>query len=141
MHAPTGITVFSGLAVKKAFDDAILPLYAKTEGLAVNEVFDPTVKLLERIKNGEFFDVLIAAEDAFKGIDSVEAVTPFIKTGIGLATAVDKEHVDISTRDRFVDVIRNSRSVAYSRNGQSGIFFVELMKKLGISEEVLPKAT
>ncbi|WP_240614944.1 molybdate ABC transporter substrate-binding protein [Arthrobacter ruber] len=139
------IVMMSGLATRKAFDDEIFAAFEKESGVSVTPIFDPTVQLLRRIEAHEHFDVLIGATPSFDDLIARGLVAanpaPIVRTGIGLAVGPGAEHPDISTREEFIKTLTSARSVAYSRTGQSGIYFVELVTRLGLADVVLPKAT
>jgi molybdate transport system substrate-binding protein len=139
------IVMMSGLATQKAFDDVIFDAFRADSGVDVTPVYDPTTELLKRIGGGERFDVLIAATPAFAdliqhGLVSAD-LTPIVRAGIGVAVRHGAPRPVIETQNEFVEALLAARSVAYSRAGQSGIYFVELVKRLGIADEVLSKAT
>lgn len=146
MVSRPSLTLFSGLVVRKAFDDVIIDAFGQASGIDLNCVFDPTVKLLARIAEGEPFDVMIGTTGSFedlgrRGVVDPDSVTPFVRTGIGLGVKQGDPLPDISTVAALTEAVRQARSVAYSRTGQSGIYFVELVEQLGIAEEVLSRAT
>jgi molybdate transport system substrate-binding protein len=60
---------------------------------------------------------------------------------VGLAVKAGDTHPDISTEKALVAALCAARSVAYSRIGASGIYFAELIQKLGIAAEINAKAT
>ncbi|MGO4247591.1 molybdate ABC transporter substrate-binding protein [Paenarthrobacter sp. RAF54_2] len=139
------IIMMSGLATRKAFDDEIFAAFLRQTGVGVTPVFDPTVQLLRRIEAGEPFDVLISAMPSFSDLVArgivAPAPAPIVRTGIGFAVASGANHPEIGTTEELIETLTAARSVAYSRTGQSGIYFVELLKRLGIDDMVLPKAT
>jgi molybdate transport system substrate-binding protein len=138
------ITLFSALVVRKAFDEAVVPAFEAATGTAVAAVYDPTVQLTRRVAAGERFDVLLAATDSlagFGGAVDLGTTTPILRTGIGIAVPAGVPHPDISTTDALMQTLTSARSVAYSRTGQSGIYFARLLERLGISDRVDPRAT
>lgn len=139
------IVVMSGLATRKAFDDHLFGAFTERTGVEVIPVYDPTVQLLRRLDAGEHFDVLIAATPSFEALVAsglvAEGPRPIVRTRIGLAVARGAEHPVLATADDLVKTLTTARSVAYSRTGQSGIHFVDLVKRLGLEDVVLPKAT
>lgn len=143
----TGITLFSALAVRKALDDELLDDFTKETGTTVERVFDPTVALLRRIEASEHFDVLVSVAKAFDGLGEAGIVDPasrvlIAQSGVGVAVVPDQEPVpDISTREAFIATLLTARSVAYSRTGASGIYFAELIQRLGIADAVNARAT
>ncbi|HEY3926211.1 MAG TPA: substrate-binding domain-containing protein, partial [Acidothermaceae bacterium] len=120
------ITLFSALVVRKAFDEAVVPAFETATGSEVAAVYDPTVQLARRVEAGERFDVLVAATDSLAGFGAavdLGTATPILRTGIGVAVAGGAPHPDISTTEALVRALTKARSVAYSRTGQSGIYF------------------
>lgn len=140
------ITLFSTLAVRKAFDDEILEAFTAQTGIAVTAVFDPTVQLLRRIDAGERFNVMIGVSASFDGLGRAGIIDPgrcipLARTGIGVAVAAGAPLPDISDVDAFTATLLAARSVAYSRTGASGIYFAELVERLGIAGELNSRAT
>ncbi|WP_236796989.1 substrate-binding domain-containing protein [Amycolatopsis sp. GM8] len=139
------IVMMSGLATRKAFDDHLFAAFTERTGVEVIPVYDPTVQLLRRLDAGEHFDVMIAATPSFEPLIAsgivAEGPRPIVRAGIGLAVARGAEHPAMATRGDLVTALAAARSVAYSRTGQSGIYFVDMVKRLGIEDVVLPKAT
>jgi molybdate transport system substrate-binding protein len=133
------ITLFSALVVRKAFDEAVVPAFETATGSEVAAVYDPTVQLARRVEAGERFDVLVAATDSLAGFGAavdLGTATPILRTGIGVAVAGGAPHPDISTTEALVRALTKARSVAYSRTGQSGIYFARLLERLGIADQV-----
>ncbi|MDH6522814.1 molybdate transport system substrate-binding protein [Streptomyces sp. SAI-135] len=139
------IVMMSGLATRKAFDDHLFAAFTAQTGVEVVPIYDPTVQLLRRLDAGEHFDVMIAATPSLDALIAngivAEGPRPIVRSGIGLAVARGAEHTKVTTRDDLVATLTTARSVAYSRTGQSGIYFVDLVKRLGLEDVVLPKAT
>lgn len=140
----SSITLFSTLAVRKAFEDSILESFTEATGITVDAVFDPTVQLVRRVAAGEPFDLMIGVIDSFDAIgDRVDlgTRTPVGRTGLGLGVAPTAAKPDISTLESFTRVVVDARSVGYSRTGASGIYFAELIGRLGIADAVDERAT
>ncbi|GAA1853023.1 substrate-binding domain-containing protein [Pseudonocardia ailaonensis] len=143
--ADRSIVMMSGLATRKAFDDHLFAAFTERTGVEIVPVYDPTVALLRRLDAGETFDVMIAATPSFDDLVARGVVAPgprpIVRAGIGLAVARGAAHPAIGTTDEFVAALASARSVAYSQTGQSGIYFVELVTRLGLAHVVLPGAT
>ncbi|MFE0419311.1 substrate-binding domain-containing protein [Streptomyces tendae] len=139
------LVMMSGLVTRKAFDDHLFGAFTERTGVEVIPVYDPTVQLLRRLDAGERFDVMIAATPSFDALITngvvAEGPRPIVRSGIGLAVARGADHPAIATTDDLVTALTAARSVAYSRTGQSGLYFVDLMKRLGLEDVVLPRAT
>jgi molybdate transport system substrate-binding protein len=138
--------LFSTLAVRKALDDHIVEAFTSRTGISIVTVFDPTVQLLRRIHNGEPFDVVIGVSASFDGLarDGIIAESsrrPVASTGVGLAVPPGAPPPDINSVDAFVSTLLSADSVAYSRTGASGIYFAQLIERLGIADDVNSRAT
>ena len=60
---------------------------------------------------------------------------------VGIAVKAGVSHPDIATEAALCATLLAARSVAYSRIGASGIFFAQLIERLGIASEINTKAT
>jgi len=139
------ISVWSALVVRGAVERVLLPEFTKQTGIPVIPVFEPTTILMEKLLVEEPPDLIISTTNSLtapspRGIDPRTAV-PLVRTGIGVGVVAGSPRPSIGTEAELVATLLNARSVAYSRSGQSGIRFVELLERLGISERVLPNAT
>ena len=60
---------------------------------------------------------------------------------VGLAVKAGAPKPDIGTAEALKATLLAAQSIAYSRLGASGVFFAELIERLGIAEAVNAKAT
>jgi molybdate transport system substrate-binding protein len=58
-----------------------------------------------------------------------------------MAVALSAPVPDISTQDAFIATLKAARSIAFSKQGASGMYFASLIKRLGLDEEIRAKAT
>jgi molybdate transport system substrate-binding protein len=140
------LTLFSGLATQKALESEILAAFTTETGISIDAHFDPTTELQRRIATGERPDVVIVATSSLASLatDKVvdaSTITPLVTTGIGIGVARGAEQPDISTIEALTETLRAARSVAYSRAGQSGIYFRKLIDQLGVTADVDARAT
>lgn len=140
------ISLFTALSVRKALEDVLLHAFTKKHGVDVDVTYDPTTILVKKIGEGAKPDVVIAVSSAFTELAAAGAVTPesrvvLAKSGIGIATAPELDSPDIGTVDALRTALTSARSVAYSRSGASGIYFADLIRELGIADEVNARAT
>lgn len=140
------VSLFSTLAVQAALEQRLLREFTEETGIGVQPDFDPTSVLLERIHSGEVPDVLIAVTDDIRQLSAQGTVDgrarlPVARTGIGLAVRARTPRPLIATVDDLVRTLLDARSVAYSRTGASGIYFAQLLGRLGIAEAVNARAT
>jgi len=120
--------------------------YRAAKGVMLDADYAPTVGLLKRLREGEKADVLILTREGLDELAAEGAVAPSSKIDlarsyVGLAVKAGDPHPDIATEKALVAALLAARSVAYSRIGASGIYFAELIQKLGTATEINAKAT
>lgn len=141
----SSVRVLSTLALAGAVR-ALADRYQAQSGTRIEAEFAPTVRMLERLKEGETADVLILTQEGLAGLVSAGSVVAqscvdLARSYIGLAVKAGQPHPDISTEAALRATLLGSRSVAYSRLGASGIFFAQLIVKMGIEQEINARAT
>jgi molybdate transport system substrate-binding protein len=139
------VRVLSTLALAGAVG-ALAGEYQAVSGARIDADFAPTVRLLERLKEGETADVLILTREGLAGLVSAKSVVAescvdLGRSYVGLAVKSGNAHPDISTEAALRSALLAARSVAYSRLGASGIFFAQLLEKMGIAAEINARAT
>lgn len=139
------LTLMSALVVRKALDGGVLSAYEQASGSSLRTEYAPTTILLERLAAGAEPDVLIGTSAALLRLEGSAVVRgsslPLVRSAIGLGVASGAPRPVIATESELIDTLLSARSVAFSRAGQSGIFFQELLGRLGIADQVLPRAT
>jgi len=99
----------------------------------------------QRIRNGEAFDVafltpavvddLIAA-----GRISRETRAQVARSGLALAIRSGARKPDVSTSDAFKRTLLNAKSIAYAKEGASGVLFAATIQRLGIAGDLQSKS-
>ena len=130
--APTA--VLSSLALKgvlersqSAFEQAVGRLDLR---------FDATQAILERLAQGARADLLILTSDALEDLrrkGEVTQVRALGSSGVGLAVRAGAAKPDIGSTEALVRALLSADSVAHSKVGASGIYFSELLERLGVS--------
>ncbi|MET4247252.1 substrate-binding domain-containing protein [Bradyrhizobium sp. LA6.7] len=98
-----------------------------------------------RIANGEPVDVLIMVGPALDGLITQGKFRPesrveIAKSRIGLGVRSGASKPDVGSVDAFKHALLQAKSIGYSE-GASGVYIsTELLKKLGIADEVASKA-
>ncbi len=141
----SSLRILSTLAVMGAMPD-IAAAYEARGGPAIEAEFSPTAALLQRLRGGEAADIAILTA---RGIDDLIAEgfahrgsqTDVALSFVGVAVKAGAAHPDIGSVEAFRATLLATRSIAYSRIGASGVFFADLIKRLGIEAEVNAKAT
>jgi molybdate transport system substrate-binding protein len=141
---PNVVRVFSTLALKGAVI-ALAERYEAVSGGRIDADFAPTVALLERLNRGEAADVVILTRQAVDDLAAAgSAVTAscvdLARSYVGVAVKAGAPHPKVGTEAELRETLRAARAVAYSRIGASGIFFAQLIERMGIAAEVNARA-
>jgi molybdate transport system substrate-binding protein len=120
--------------------------YEAAGGARINADFAPTLGLLDRLRDGEAADVVILTREglddlAAKGTVVADSRVDLARSFVGIAVKAGAEHPDIATEAALRATLLGARSVAYSRIGASGIFFAQLIERMGIASEINARAT
>jgi molybdate transport system substrate-binding protein len=139
------ISVMSALAVEVAFTRWIIPAFEATSNLDVRVLWDPTTVLMQRVESGERADVIIAITGSMNALVDAkvvrgQSVVEIAQAGLGLAVKSGAPHPAMTTSDEFMNTLTNARAVAYSKGGASGIYFSELIARLGIADQINKRA-
>ena len=140
-----GVEVMSTLGLMGVLRE-LAPGYEKATGARIAAAFAPTTALTEQIRAGEAADVAILTAAAIDeltqdGILSADGRFDLARSVVGVAVRAGAPKPDIGTPGAFTRALLDARSLAYSRAGASGIFFADLIRRLGIAERVNAKAT
>jgi molybdate transport system substrate-binding protein len=138
------VRVLSTLALMGAVRN-LAGRYEAAGGVRIDAEFAPTLGLLDRLRAGETADVVILTKQALddlaqKGTAVAASCVDLARSFVGIAVRVGAVHPDIATEQALRATLLSARSVAYSRIGASGIFFAQLIERLGIASEVNARA-
>ena len=141
---PSAVRILSTLAVQGALP-ALIARYEQSAGTSIEIDFAPTNGLLARIAAGEAADIAIltraAVDDlAAEGVLIPHSVADVAVSLVGIAVKAGAARPDISSVEALKVALLQARSIAYSKIGASGVFFAELIQRLGIVNEVNAKA-
>lgn len=119
--------------------------YQAAGGARIDADFAPTLGLLDRLSGGEAADVVILTKqglDDLAGQGSVVAAScvDLARSFVGIAVKAGAAHPDIGSETALRATLLGARSIAYSRIGASGIFFAQLIQRLGIASEIDARA-
>jgi molybdate transport system substrate-binding protein len=138
------VRLLSTLALKGAVRNLAGP-YQAASGTRIDADFAPTLGLLDRLRNGEAADVVILTREglddlARQGTVVAASCVDLARSFVGIAVKAGAVHPDIATEPALRATLLGARSVAYSRIGASGIFFAQLIERLGIAPEINARA-
>ena len=136
------IKVIAANALKDGYSD-LVAAFEKSSGHKVVTTWAGTVNATKRVSDGEVYDLVVIGSN---NIDQLIAAgklvagsrADFAKTGIGVAVRVGMPRPDVSTSDAVKAAVLAAKSIAYSA-GPSGAYIGELLKKVGIAEQVASK--
>jgi molybdate transport system substrate-binding protein len=139
------VRVLSTLALMGAVR-SLSDRYQAEGGARIDADFAPTLALLDRLRSGEGADVVILTREALhdlavKGMVVADSCVDLARSFVGIAVKAGAAHPDIVTESALRETLLGTRSVAYSRIGASGIFFAQLIERMGIASEVNARAT
>lgn len=140
------LSVFCAVALRGAVEETLLPAFTRATGTAVDARYATTSVLVRELDAGARPDVVLGitaalAEPAAAGVLDAASLVPVAKAGIGVAVAPGVPVPDLSTVEALAVALTGARSVAYSRNGPSGVYLAGLLPKLGIADQVNGRAT
>ena len=139
------LRLLSTLALKGAVE-RLAGQYQAATGVKLDADFAPTVGLLKRLREGEKADILILTREGLDELAAGGSVAPaskvdLAKSWVGIAVKAGAPRPDISTEAALRTTLLAARSVAYSKIGASGLYFAELIQRLGIAAEINARAT
>ena len=134
------ITVLSGNGGRPV----VLELSARFEKDTANKVnidFAVNPQVRKRVLDGEAFDVAVLNPPVLDELIKAGKVRGDTRTvigriGIGVGIKQGAPRPDLSTAEGFKKALLAARKVAYPEEGASGIYFANLVKRLGIEEEM-----
>jgi molybdate transport system substrate-binding protein len=138
------VRLLSTLALKGAVRN-LAGQYQAAGGARIDADFAPTLGLLDRLRLGEAADVVILTREgldqlARQGSVVAASCVDLARSFVGIAVKAGAVHPDIATESALRATLLAARSVAYSRIGASGIFFAQLIERLGIAPEINARA-
>ena len=126
----------------------LVPQFEKETGHKAVVDNDTAGGLAKRIEGGEAFDVAVITPSVLNDLASKKKVVAdsranVARVGVGIVVKEGAPSPDISSIDAFKRALLTAKSVAYidpASGGSSGIYLAGLFDKLGIADEIKPKA-
>ena len=120
--------------------------FERRTGRKLRVTTDIAVRMVRRINDGEPFDFLVAAPAQIDELIRAGKIIPdtradLARSGIGVAVRADAPKPDVSSVAAFKRALLMARSVAYLKEGQSGLYVAGLLERLGIAETIRSKVT
>jgi molybdate transport system substrate-binding protein len=123
----------------------VIPEFEKKSGVTVEIDYGATAKLSQRIRSGERGDVVLAVAASINELEAEQILqkgsrVDLVTSDVAMAVKQGAPVPDISTQEAFIATLRAARSIVYSKQGASGMYFASLLKRLGIDNEMQAKA-
>jgi molybdate transport system substrate-binding protein len=128
------ITVVSSLALKGVLEE-FRPAFERRLASRLDLRFDATHAILAQMKDLRA-DLLVLTAEAMEGLrrdGQVAQVRPLGSSGIGIAVRAGAPKPDIGSVDALKRALAAASSVAHSKVGASGLYFAELLPRLGVN--------
>ena len=127
---------------------ALVPAYERQTGNTVVVDNDTAGGLKTKIEGGAAFDVAVITPAVLKELTSSGKIASgtsvnVASVGVGVVVREGAVKPDISSVDAFKRALLAAKSVAYidpASGGSSGIYIEKLLERLGIADQVRPKA-
>jgi molybdate transport system substrate-binding protein len=129
----------------KSVTATLIPDVERTIGLAVDVDYASTNMLMDKIVGGETGDLAVLSAEAIDGLIASGVLqkgsrVDLAKSSIGVAIRRGMVAPDVSTVDALKAALLAAKSVLYSKTGISGVYMPQLLEKLGIADQIAPKA-
>jgi molybdate transport system substrate-binding protein len=136
------IKVLCTIGVKPALPDVVAE-FERATGHKVSIVWGNAATLKSRYLEGEQADVAVltaaAIDDLIKAGKVAGGRVDLARSGMGLAVKAGAPKPDISSPEALKRALLAAKSVGYSTQGASGIYFATVIERLGIAAEVKAK--
>jgi molybdate transport system substrate-binding protein len=144
-EAHSDISVLCTLGLRSVLVD-IADAFRRGTALSFSAHYQSSIGLMHRIANGESADAAILTDVMIAALIKQGRIREGSRrdlalSGVGLAVRAGAPKPDISTPEAFKHTLLAARSIAYTSTGASGIYFAELIERLGIGEAIRAKAT
>ncbi len=98
-----------------------------------------------RLERGELFDVVILSRSSLDNLAEAGRVAPgsrqdLVRSSIGMAVKEGSAVPDISTPERFLEVLMDAGSIGYSASASGTYLSTDLFPRLGLWDTLAPKS-
>ena len=128
----------------------LFPVFEQQTGGKVESAYGSsmgasTTSIPNRLARGETADVVVLARSALDKLVAEGHVVPgsqvdLVRSSIGVAVRAGAPVPDIGTEEKFKQLLLSAPSIAYSASASSTYYETQMLKKLGIEAQVLPKS-
>jgi len=123
----------------------LIPQFERANGHTVSISYDPAKLMLERVRRGETADLAMLGASAIDALiqDGKLAANSrrlVAQCGVGVGVRAGAKRPDIGSVEAFKNALLAAKAVAWTTDGVSGIYFSELIGRLGIADALRAKA-
>src|SRR5262249_29885327 len=123
----------------KAVFEELAPQFEKASGNKVVVKFGLAAALKQQIDAGETYDVAILTpalvDEVIKsGKMAADSKTVIARSGLGIMVRAGARKPDVRSTESFKKALLGAKSIAYAKEGASGILFAALIQRLGMTE-------
>jgi molybdate transport system substrate-binding protein len=120
------------------------PQFERSTGNKIKVSVDLAAALTRRVKAGEDFDLLLAAPGQIEGLAKdgkvvSDSITNVLRSGLGVEVKAGAPKPDVSTVDAFKRALLAAKSIAYLKEGQSGLAVAKAIDHIGLTEALKAK--
>jgi molybdate transport system substrate-binding protein len=136
--AKPALVVLSSLALKGVLEK-FKPAFEQALATRLDLRFDATQAILMQLTAGIKADLLVLTAEAMGALQKsgqVAQVRRLGSSGVGVAVRAGAPKPDISSVEALKRSLVSAGSVAHSKVGASGIYFAELLERLGIAGQL-----
>ncbi|SRR5579871_1600616 len=138
------LAVLASNGVKAALE-ALGPAFERESGHSLRVRFGLAAVLKREIEGGATFDVAIltrsgVAELAQQGKLDAGSEVDIARSAVGIGIRAGAARPDIATPEALKRTLLAARSIGWAREGASGSYFAGLLERMGIADEIMPKA-
>jgi molybdate transport system substrate-binding protein len=142
--AATSISVLSTLALRAVLVEIAHDFRAMT-ALSFTATYKSTNAVLNLIADGATADMTIITREAIDslvrdGIIAGDSTATLAQSAVGLAVRTGAPKPDIATVAALRRTLVDTKSIAFTRLGASGVHFAQVIERLGIADDVRRKA-
>jgi molybdate transport system substrate-binding protein len=136
------VNVVASTAMREVLE-ALVPQFERDSGHKVSVIFLSGALLPVKIKEGAQADVVVTTPATIDDLVTAGKVVAnsrvdFVRSSAGVAVRAGAPKPGISTPDAFKAALLAAKTVGYSK-GPSGVHFMTVLEKLGITDEVKAK--
>lgn len=137
------IKVLSTVAMESVLEE-LAPQFERDTGHRLAITFGVANVMKRQIEAGDPFDVAIMTAPVTDALIEQGRIVPATRTdmargGIGIGVRKGAPKPDIASVDALKRTLLAADSVAFSREGWSGLYFAGLLERFGIAETIQPK--